>query len=253
MTTKLRVRDLAAELSITNKDLLGILRDIGVPVRSPMSGLTEEDIERARDRHQALVESPQPVDTLAPSGVIVRKRRKEAEPVPVEDVGEDMPQEQTPEEAPPAEPVRTRKPRERAVPQAVIIAPAKVVAPPQASTPEEPSAEDAAPVQDTEPSAVDAEVATPSVPSEEAASAPQASEPEADAAPVGAAPVDVVDTDAVRPEEAEVRTEAQVGSDAPDNEMADEEKKQGRRRPRKSKPAPPAVQVKVISRPKIVA
>lgn len=247
MTTKLRVRDLAAELSITNKDLLGILRDIGVPVRSPMSGLTEEDIERARDRHQALVESPQPVDTLAPSGVIVRKRRKEAEPAPVEDVGEDMPQEQTPEEAPPAEPVRTRKPRERAVPQAVIIAPAKVVASPLASTPEEPSAEDAAPVQDTEPSAVDAEAATPSVPSEEAASVPQASEPEADAAPV-----DVVDTDAVRPEEAEVRAEAQVGSDAPDNEMADEEKKQGRRRPRKSKPAPPAVQVKVISRPKIV-
>ncbi len=62
MTTKMRVRDVSQELGISNKELIGLLRELSIPVKSHMSGLTEEQVELVRQRHK--------------SGGIVRRRKK---------------------------------------------------------------------------------------------------------------------------------------------------------------------------------
>ncbi|HBE94590.1 MAG TPA: hypothetical protein DDW80_03970, partial [Desulfovibrio sp.] len=48
MTDKMKVKDLAAELGVSNKDMLQRLRDAGVQVKSLMSTLEPEDVDRLR-------------------------------------------------------------------------------------------------------------------------------------------------------------------------------------------------------------
>lgn len=269
MTTKLRVRDLAADLGITNKDLMGILRNIGVPVRSAMSGLTEEDIERARDRHQALAESPQPMDTLAPSGVIVRKRRKDSDSLATEDNAMSAESEQTPsagsapaaspehgaEEVLPAEPVRPRRSRERTPSQAVIITPAKVIAAPEPFVPADADVDTdrragAEPVRDAGHAVAQTPEDTHRSSGQEPAPDTQDNvEPEVKSVSV---PMEQEDTSFVDADDSTDAAETQAVSSESGSELAGDEKKQARRKTRKNKPAAPSVQVKVISRPKIV-
>ncbi len=216
MTTRLRVRDLATDLGISSKDLLSILRELGVDAKSPMSGLTDDDAERAKKQHREKSEAPQPIETRAKTGVIVRKRRKE-EPVsatdtpPAESTAETAPSE----EAAPAD--RPKRPRERKAPSAVIITPARIISEP------EPAAEEIAPVT---------------------AQAPEV-QPEA-------TPESPVETPVVAARDESAPSEAEpVRADTEEGDSADEHK-QDRKKGKKTKPAPAPVQVKVISRPKIV-
>ncbi|MFW5722913.1 MAG: translation initiation factor IF-2 N-terminal domain-containing protein, partial [Desulfohalobiaceae bacterium] len=50
MATKMRVRELSTELDISNKELLHLLRDLGIQVKSHMSTIPEEEVERVRER-----------------------------------------------------------------------------------------------------------------------------------------------------------------------------------------------------------
>ncbi|MFO7877479.1 MAG: translation initiation factor IF-2 [Desulfovermiculus sp.] len=100
MTTTMRVRELSAELGLSNKELLHILREENIPVKSHMSGLTDEQAEniRAKVKQQANQQASQ--ETMTSSGIIVRRKRgqrtraQEAEPTS---------KEQRPESAPPVQ------------------------------------------------------------------------------------------------------------------------------------------------------
>jgi len=73
--SKMRVRELSAELGISNKELIQILRGLDIHVKSHMSGLTDDEVQRVREK---ISKAPQEtvVQRKAESGVIVRRRRK---------------------------------------------------------------------------------------------------------------------------------------------------------------------------------
>lgn len=100
MTTTMRVRELSAELGLSNKELLHILREENIPVKSHMSGLTDEQAESIRTKVKQQASQQPSQETMTSSGIIVRRKRaqrarpQEAEPAP---------KEQRPEPAPSAQ------------------------------------------------------------------------------------------------------------------------------------------------------
>ena len=94
MATKMRVRELSTELDISNKELLHLLRDLGIQVKSHMSTIPEEEVERVRERFSESAKAKDVTEKVTQSGVIVRRRRKQApaekeEPAPVQEAKEE--------------------------------------------------------------------------------------------------------------------------------------------------------------------
>jgi len=163
MTTTLRVRELSAELGISNKELLNLLRKHNIQVKSHMSGLTEEQVELVR---QSLRTKRDEVTrkTVTSSGVIVRRRRQprrsEAEAEPAE-AGQEAVQE------PSAEATQAPEPPTAAEEEAEAA---------EATRQEETASEHEEPEAASESGAPEAEAAE----SPEEASAPAGQEPEAE-------------------------------------------------------------------------
>lgn len=78
MVTKMRVRELSAELGISNKELLQLLRSEHIQAKSHMSGLTAEQVELIKNKFKEVQGKKQTEDKITPSGIIVRRRRKKA-------------------------------------------------------------------------------------------------------------------------------------------------------------------------------
>ena len=77
MTFKIRVKDLSAELGVTNKELLQALRDLDISVKSHMSSITEDDATLVRSKFKESVgEAPDVIEKKVQPGVIVRRRRQ---------------------------------------------------------------------------------------------------------------------------------------------------------------------------------
>lgn len=76
MTANMRVKELADELGVTNKEILQRLREIGVQAKSHMSLIEEEDVLRLRQHLRSQREEPQMVQKEVQPGVIVRRRRR---------------------------------------------------------------------------------------------------------------------------------------------------------------------------------
>lgn len=236
MTTKLRVRDLATDLEISSKDLMAILRELGIPAKTHMSSLTSEEVEQTRQRFREKKNDPQPIDTKVDTGVIVRKRRRPArqhaapadETTTPPEVSENVqPENPEAESTPEAKP---RRPRERKA-TAVIITPARIVAP----------------VDDTgespRPSEEDAEAVIAAVSPESPTKEKTAAESERPA------------VEESQPEGDTLTEQSAVGAEGPsgtEDESEEADAKKGRKKSKKGKTAPAPVQVKVISRPKIV-
>lgn len=246
MSTRLRVRDLATELDISSKDLMTLLRELKIPAKSHMSSLTDEEVGQVRNHHQNRATAPQVVDTRATSGVIVRKRHKvtAAEAETPETDGEAQPKDETPAETPAEAPAKTvaetveatEKPAARKPSRAVIVTPARIIeeVPSAKAAPEE-SAKEEAPV-------TEAPIAE--VPS---------SVEEAPAEPVAAESVDAGDATVEKTVQASAETPGETGDETTaETEGESEEAKRARKKTKKAKPAPPSVQVKIISRPTIV-
>ncbi|MBN2139450.1 MAG: translation initiation factor IF-2 [Desulfovibrionaceae bacterium] len=131
MTAKIRVKDLAAELGIGNKDILQLLREQGVQVKSHMSGLEPEEADRVRlEARQGGEARTEVVRREVEPGIIVRRRR----------VAPAAPKEAAPE-VPAAEPkAKARKTVKKAVPTepeaAAEAAEKPVPEVPEAKTPE---------------------------------------------------------------------------------------------------------------------
>jgi len=83
MTDKMKVKDLAAELGVSNKDMLQRLRDAGVQVKSLMSTLEPEDVDRLRGAGPVPTSGATTVVREVQPGVIVRRRK--AAPAPAEE------------------------------------------------------------------------------------------------------------------------------------------------------------------------
>ncbi len=75
-TEKARIKDLSAELGISNKELLQALRELNIPARSHMSTLTPEETEEIRARFKGSTGKTEVVRKEIQPGVIVRRRRK---------------------------------------------------------------------------------------------------------------------------------------------------------------------------------
>ncbi|MFP4516986.1 MAG: translation initiation factor IF-2 [Desulfovibrionales bacterium] len=115
MSTIMRVRDLSMELGISNKDMLQLLRDSHIHVKSHMSGLTEDEVQMVKSRFKEKnneEKSSEVVQKKVDSGVIVRRRKRVAPQVeeePVEEAApEEAPEPEEPEVA--AEPVPAEEP-----------------------------------------------------------------------------------------------------------------------------------------------
>ncbi len=76
MASKMRVRELSAELGMSNKEMIQLLRNLNIQVKSHMSGLTDDDVLKVREKVQK--QSAEEVkDKKSGSGVIVRRRKKQ--------------------------------------------------------------------------------------------------------------------------------------------------------------------------------
>ena len=129
MTTKMRVRDLSAELDISNKELIDLLRKLAINVKSHMSGLTDEEADQARKEYHQGTQKPSMEKHQARSGVIVR-RRKKIESAPEQEVAQPETKAEIVSEEQPA----AKKP----IPQPVS---AKIISPVKAD-PEQPTVPD---------------------------------------------------------------------------------------------------------------
>ena len=78
---KIRIKDIAKDLSLSSKDMLQILRELGITVKSQMGTLTDEEATQVRNRvRQGASGRTQVIDTEVSPGVIVRRRK--AAPTP---------------------------------------------------------------------------------------------------------------------------------------------------------------------------
>ncbi|GHV55075.1 hypothetical protein FACS1894206_09070 [Deltaproteobacteria bacterium] len=78
---RIRVKDITAELGVSNKDMLTALRDLNIPAKSHMATLTPDDVERVKERFSSHATDADPVRRETQSGVIVRRRHRETESV----------------------------------------------------------------------------------------------------------------------------------------------------------------------------
>ncbi len=104
---KIRIKDITKDLGLSNKDILHILRELGIQVKSQLGTLTDEEAAQVRARvRQGQSGHTQVIDTEVQPGVIVR-RRKVAPPQPAASVEVPAPEAAAPgqpEPTPVAEP-----------------------------------------------------------------------------------------------------------------------------------------------------
>ena len=97
---KVRVKDITAELGVSNKDMLAALRELSIPAKSHMATLTADDIERVKDHFASASGEHDKVRRETQSGVIVRRRRREPEQTSAEISAEEIPAEEPVAEVP---------------------------------------------------------------------------------------------------------------------------------------------------------
>ena len=250
MTASVRVEDLAAELGLSNKDIIQHLREIGVQAKSQKTVVEAEDVDRLKAELKESSAPRKEVRRVTDSGVIVRRRRKKskktkpeapetpeatekeaeapseaateaapAEQVAVEEeaVSAPTPEETAREESPekPAAKKATKRTKD-ADSKVKIIAPAEEERPAEEPVAETPVAEEAAP-----------EPAPESAPEPKAAASSEETPAEEAAA----------ETPEAAPEKAEKKTKAAEDADEP------------KKKKKKKKKEPEAPKVKIISMP----
>ncbi|WP_027175930.1 translation initiation factor IF-2 [Desulfovibrio aminophilus] len=254
MTDKMKVKDLAAELGLSNKDILQRARDAGIHVRSFMGTLEPEEVDRLREASPAQTESSATVVREVQPGVIVRRRkatpptaeeakpkaRKEAPKKPVEQPAEEQP-------APKAAETKDDAPKAKTTAKDVAEKPApaarkaeepkaRIISVPKAQEPE-PAPEPKAETVEVPPAALAAEAPTTAK-----------AEAETSAAPVVPTVEETTPKPAVKVEAQEAAAAETPTAEAPVQEAAEategEEKK--KKKPRREVHIP---QVRIISRP----
>jgi translation initiation factor IF-2 len=119
MAETYRVKDLAAELDVSNKEILQRLRELDVQVKSHMSSVEQEDVDRLRASFKAGQTPGEVVRREVQPGVIVRRRRRgraKAQEAPEQVAEEAAEKAESEEAATPAAPRREEAAAEKASP-----------------------------------------------------------------------------------------------------------------------------------------
>jgi translation initiation factor IF-2 len=264
---KIRIKDITRDLGIGNKEMLQILRELGIQVKSQMGTLTDEEAAQVRARvHQGEAGRTQVIDTEVQPGVIVRRRKTapppqaaapdEARPEPVQaapttpeadteerdeaDYDAEVPEVTAQETAPPVR-------RHVVTENARVVRPAPT-APTVSETPEATMADDKL-VPDMEP-IQESDFATPS----DVVEAPHEEEPQREAeqaassgvSPTGTAPETTPEEPAsVSPEDKEVAGPTDTSEQGASQAADDADKR--RKKPRRPETVVP--KVRIISMP----
>jgi len=242
MTAKVRVEDLAAELELSNKEIIQQLREIGVQAKSQKTVVEDEDVERLKAEMKKGGTRKREVRRVGEKGVVIRRRRVKSKPAPEETAATEAEEtveepveapvqaEETPvaEEAAPeaAEPEKKKAGKKKAArtakPKVKIIEP--VVAEVKTEEPE-------------------AEAEAPEAPAQEAVAEEAAPEP-APEATEAAEPVEAAEATEAKEEPAAAVAEGQAEEPA-----KAEEKQPAKARKKKRKKELEAPKVKIISMP----
>ncbi|WP_029898408.1 translation initiation factor IF-2 [Desulfohalovibrio reitneri] len=231
---KLRVKDLAAELSVGNREVLQVLRDLDIPVKSHMSSLEDQQVDLVRQRLSQSGGSAEVTTKEIQPGVVRRRRKRsrakagEAPEAPVKAPEPEAPVEEPPVEAEAEASAAPEKPEVPVEPEAPAQAEVEKAAEAEEPAPKPRGKKKVEPVQQTariitpagvEPPAPEA----PEAPVEEAQpeEAPEAPPAEAEAPAEEVAPA----AEAAEPEEAPAEPEAPAEEEAPAAEAPAEEKK----------------------------
>ncbi|HML62004.1 MAG TPA: translation initiation factor IF-2 N-terminal domain-containing protein, partial [Solidesulfovibrio sp.] len=103
---KIRIKDIAKDLGIGQKELLHVLRELGIQVKSQMGTLSDEEAAQVRARvRESQTGRTQIIDTEVQPGVIVRRRKTAPAPAATP-----APPEAAPEPTPAPEPVTATAP-----------------------------------------------------------------------------------------------------------------------------------------------
>ncbi len=243
MSTKVRVKDLAAQFGVSNKDIIQHLREVEVQVKSHMSSIEPEDVEKLK----TVLKNPdqktsQVVSREVEPGIIVRRRKARPKAAETADEQEealaDESKEETPVEA--KEPVVDKAEEE--------AAPAKK-SPAKKTKKAAPRKEQVAriiqrPKSEEEPVEI-SEVKT----EEEVAEKPETTVP----------PTQEVETQELKPADAQAEDAAKAAAPVEDAPISDEtpaqtvaeevSDRQSKKVKKKRRTAAPEPQVRVISRP----
>ncbi|SDB44991.1 translation initiation factor IF-2 [Desulfonatronum thiosulfatophilum] len=157
MANKIRIMDLSSELGIGNKELLQILRELDIPVKSHVSSITDEEAAQVREKMQRKDASVDVQQREIQPGVILRRRKKvaKAEEVEQKDVVVDASVADQPDETstPPVQEKAKAKQERR-------VTSARIVSQPQSAPKSAAGGEDAhvAPSSDEQPLGAAAEL-----------------------------------------------------------------------------------------------
>ncbi|WP_243361701.1 translation initiation factor IF-2 [Fundidesulfovibrio terrae] len=245
--TKLRVRDLAKELRVSNKDIYQALRELDIRVSSDMATLEDDQAVQVRSKIKQGLSKSEVVQSHSQPGVVVRRRRASsphAEPEAAAEAPQASPAsspEAVEEPAPAPEKAAQPKPRKRMVetPPARIISQPE----PEAEPEPKPEAEELPVVYEHEFAQAAAPEVSEPAPVEPVASAPEVSEPAEAPAATTAEPVS---EEAPAPAAASAE-EPQAEAEAPAAAAEGAEPEKRVKKPKREVPIGP--QVRIISMP----
>ncbi|HDQ40735.1 MAG TPA: translation initiation factor IF-2 [Desulfonatronum sp.] len=101
MANKIRIMELSSELGVSNKDLLQVLRELDIPVKSHVSSITDEEAAQVREKIQSKEAAPAVVQREVQPGVILRRRKKVQEkPISADEPGPAKPRKKSAEKTP---------------------------------------------------------------------------------------------------------------------------------------------------------
>ena len=229
MSTKMRIRDLVAELGAQGREIMRIVHELGIEAKTQMSGLTEEQVEAVRKRYEASQNAP--VETRVAGEVVVRRRRRTTRSSAPKDDREGEASAPAAKEAPQASEDSETTPQKSVRKARRPEAPrARIIETPQPEVQPEPQ-----PASETAPAA------------------PEATLPQEEATPEASVPVQDTPEDAmVAAPEASADGRPAEAPQPEEREDASPKDSRKRSKDRSRKPAAPTVAVKVISRPKVV-
>ncbi|MBI4806190.1 MAG: translation initiation factor IF-2 [Desulfovibrio sp.] len=144
--TKLRVRDLAKELRVSNKDIYQALRELDIRVSSDMATLEDDQVALVRSKMKTGLAKSEVVQSQSQPGVVVRRRRASAPHAEQEPQAEapQPPSTSTPEVEEEASPALEQAPQAKPRRRAIQTPPARIISQPEPEAEAEalPEAED---------------------------------------------------------------------------------------------------------------
>ncbi len=251
---KTRVKDLAIELGISNRELIQALRDLGVQARSQMTVIEDEELASLRARFRDHSQATEVVRKEIQPGAIIRRRRVHAEKT-------EAPEAAPEDSSEPETSLASEAPAVVAGPQAVESGqhePEQIIAAEPGHEPEQAAVTEPSPGEVTDAQAVEAQaaevVASPEVEAEaeegETTAGTQPEEPSADGQEEAGTSVQA---EAEAEAEGEISeseaTEAAPGEGEAEGEGDAAQKKARKKRKKKKEIVPETPQVRVISRP----